>query len=86
MNSASCTPSYTQSSLFKDFKEDILQNHMSFGLPYLYLLLTKIITAGKEELYEYCATVYSRSGEKQMWILFRGTFRKFENEKCYQNQ
>lgn len=32
------------------------------------LLLNKILTAVKEELLEYCATVYSRSGVIHMWI------------------
>ena len=35
----------------------------------LSILLTKILTAVKERLHMYCATVYARSGVNQMWIL-----------------
>jgi hypothetical protein len=35
----------------------------------LSLLLTNILTAEKEKLQTYCATIYARSGINQMWIL-----------------
>jgi hypothetical protein len=35
----------------------------------LSLLLTKILTAVKEELQTYCSTTYARSGVNQTWIL-----------------
>jgi hypothetical protein len=35
----------------------------------LSVLLTNILTAVKERLQIYCATVYARSGVNQMWIL-----------------
>jgi hypothetical protein len=41
--------------------KNVLQN--------LSILLTKILTAVKERLQMYCATVYARSGVNQMWIL-----------------
>ena len=31
--------------------------------------LTKVLTAVKDDIQKYCATVYSRSGVSQMWIL-----------------
>merc|ERR1712148_15503 len=35
----------------------------------LSILLTKILTAVKEKLQQYCTVAYSRSGVNQMWIL-----------------
>jgi hypothetical protein len=35
----------------------------------LSILLTKILTAVKERLHMYCATVYAKSRVNQMWIL-----------------
>lgn len=47
--------------------------------------LTKKLTAAKEKLHEYCATVYLRGSENQMWIL-NNSLRKFHIQTFYQNQ
>jgi hypothetical protein len=51
------------------YKQRFIAGSKKFYTKPLSILLTKILTAVKERLHMYCATVYTRSGVNQMWIL-----------------
>ena len=51
------------------YKQRFIAGSKKCSTKLLSVLLTKILTAVKERLQMYCATVYARSGVNQMWIL-----------------
>jgi hypothetical protein len=51
------------------YKQRFIAGSNNFTTKPQSMLLTKILTAVKERLQVYCATVYARSGVNQMWIL-----------------
>jgi hypothetical protein len=56
-------------SLHVPYKQRYIAGSKKCSTKPLSILLTKILTAVKERLQMYCATVYARSGANQMWIL-----------------